>query len=304
MEPNTEVDAKANTGENGSPTERRGAKTEGPTWDLAPGDDSGAAIVVMIGRQIKVWREAKGLRAVELGRLIGYGEDIVRKVERGARIPRPEFLDKVDEALGANGLIAAMKPDVLKARYPKKPQSLSKLEGQAVEFSMYTIFCLHGLLQTEDYARAIMRTFRPLYQPMELDRYVSIRIRRQRVLQRLPAPEFSFVMEEWALKRPVGGREVMARQLEHLLEVGDMPNVEIQVMPTANAQHPGLSGSVHLLKFPDGSAAGRSEDLNEGRPTTDLKVLRSLELRYGIIRSQALTPAASRDFIRDLLKEK
>ncbi|MFF9474673.1 helix-turn-helix transcriptional regulator [Streptomyces roseolus] len=282
---------------------RSGAKTEGPTWDLAPGDDSGAAIVVMVGRQIKLWREAKGLRAVELGRLIGYGEDIVRKVERGARIPRPEFLDKADEALGANGLISAMKPDVLAVRYPKRPRDLAKLEGQAVEFSMYTIFCLHGLLQTEDYARAIMRTFRPLYQPKELERYVAIRIGRQRVLHRLPAPEFSFVAEEWALRRPIGGRAVMTRQLEHLLEVADLPNVEIQVMPTANAQHPGLSGSLHLLKFPDGSAAGRSEDLNGSRPTTDPKVLRLLDLRYGIIRSQALTPTESRDFIRNLLKE-
>ncbi len=298
------MDTTVNGSGNAGTSERwDAAKPEGPTWNLAPGDDSGEAIVVMVGRQLKAWRETKAMRAAELGRLIGYGEDIVRKIERGARIPRPEYLDKADAALGANGLIAAMKQDVLAVRYPKRPRTLSKLEGQAVDFRMYTIFCLHGLLQTEEYARALMSTHRPLYRQEELERYVAIRIGRQRVLHRLPAPEFSFVMEEWALRRQIGGRAVMARQLEHLLEVGDMPNVEIQVMPTANARHPGLSGSLAILKFPDGSAAGRSEDLNGSRPTTDPKMLRLLELRHGIIRGQALTPAESRDFIQEVLQE-
>ncbi|MFJ6522933.1 Scr1 family TA system antitoxin-like transcriptional regulator [Streptomyces filamentosus] len=282
---------------------KTGAESEGPTWDLNPTDDSDAAVVVTVGRQIRLWRELKGLRAIDLGRLIGYGEDIIRKVERGDRIPRPEFLDKVDQALGANGLVAAMKQDILKVRYPKRPRSLAKLEIQAVELYTYNIFCLQGLLQTEEYARAIMRTFRPLYSPKELERYVSIRIGRQRAFDRLPAPEFSFVLEEMALRRPVGGAAVMRPQLERLLEVSERPNVEIQVMPIAYADHPGLSGMIHLLKFPDGTGAGHCEDLNGGRPTSDPKQLRFLELRYGIIRGQALTPKESRDFILQVLKE-
>ncbi|WP_265863940.1 helix-turn-helix transcriptional regulator [Streptomyces sp. SKN60] len=282
--------------------ERKGTEVQGPTWDLDPGDESGAAIVAMVGRQIRRWREAKRLRAVELGRLIGYGEDIVRKIERGDRIPRPEFLDKADEALGANGIIAAMKQDILDVRYPSGPRSLAKLEARAAEFCAYQTYCLHGLLQTEDYARAIMRTHRPVYRPEVLERYVAHRVGRQSVFTRAPAPEFSFVLEEVTLRRPIGGPEAMRRQLEHLVEVGDMPNVEIQVMPTAYAGHPGLTGALYLLKFPDGTAAGDADDFR-GRPTTDPKRIRLLELRYGIIRAHALTPEDSRDLIEQVLKE-
>lgn len=78
-------------------------------------DDSGA-VMRAVGRQIKLWREAAGLRQAELGAAIGYGEELVSAVERARRIPRPEFLDKADEVLGADGKIAAMKKDVAEAR--------------------------------------------------------------------------------------------------------------------------------------------------------------------------------------------
>ncbi|MFJ9808198.1 Scr1 family TA system antitoxin-like transcriptional regulator [Streptomyces sp. NPDC101158] len=277
--------------------------TEEPEWEVEPGDESGAAVVATVGRQLKLWREAKGLGAVELGALIGYGEDLVRKVERGARIPRPEFLDKVDEALGAGGLVSAMKQDVMEVRYPKKLRSLVKLEAQAVEFCMYGNYTIHGLLQTEEFSRALLRTWRPAYGEDELERYVAARVARRSVLEKDPRPEFSFVLEEMTLRRPIGGRMVLRHQLEHVLEVGELPNVEIQVMPTARADHPGTAGRIALLKFEDGTGVGRTDGDFSGRPVSDLKRLRILELRYGIIRSQALTPLESRDFIEQLLGE-
>ncbi|MFI8961502.1 Scr1 family TA system antitoxin-like transcriptional regulator [Streptomyces sp. NPDC053493] len=276
---------------------------EEPGWEVEPGDESGAAVVATVGRQIRLWREVKGLRAADLGDLIGYGEDLVRKVERGARIPRPEFLDKVDGAVGAGGLIAAMKRDVEEVRYPKQVRDLAKMEARAVEFCLYSNFNVHGLLQTDEFSRAIMRTWRPAYGPEELDRYLAARRGRRAVLQKSPAPEFSFIQEEVSLRRPVGGRMVLRRQLEHLLEVGELPHVEIQVMPTERADHPGTGGRIAILKFEDGTAVGRMDGDFGGRPVSDPKRLRILDLRYGIIRSKALTPAESRDFIEQLLGE-
>lgn len=280
-----------------------GTGTEDAGWEVEPGDESGAAVVAAVGRQIKLWREAKGLSAVEFGLLIGYGEDLIRKVERGVRIPRPEYLDKVDGAVGAGGLISAMKRDVEEVRYPKKLRSLAKLESQAVEFCMYSNFNIHGLLQTEEFSRALLRTWRPAYEPDELERYVAARVKRRAVLDKSPGPEFSFVQEEATLKAPIGGKMVLRRQLEHLLEVSELPNVEIQVMPTERADHPGTAGRIALLKFGDGTAVGRTDGEFGGRPVDDLKRLRILELRYGIIRSKALTPMESRDFIEQLLGE-
>lgn len=280
-----------------------GAGTDDAGWEVEPGDESGAAVIAAVGRQLKLWREAKGLSAVEFGTRVGYGEDMIRKIERGARIPRPEYLDEADRAVDAGGLVSAMKKDIEEVRYPKKLRSLAKLEARAVEFSLYSNFNIHGLLQTEDFSRALLRTWRPAYGPEELERYVAARVKRRAVLEKGPGPEFSFVQEEATLMRPIGGRMVLRRQLEHLLEVGELPNVEIQVMPTERADHPGTAGLIEILKFGDGTAVGRSDGDFNGRPVSDLKRLRILDLRYGIIRSKALTPVESRDFIERLLGE-
>lgn len=89
-------------------------------------DEEAAAVLRTVGRQIKMWREAAGLRQAEFGSAIGYGEEMVSSVERARRIPKPDFLDKADEVLGAGCKIAAMKEDVEKARYPKNVRDLAE----------------------------------------------------------------------------------------------------------------------------------------------------------------------------------
>ncbi|MFE9413591.1 helix-turn-helix transcriptional regulator [Streptomyces sp. NPDC006704] len=271
-------------------------------WGVDP-DDEACAVATAVGRQLKLWRETAGLTAAEFGAAIGYGEDLVFKVEGGRRIPRPEYLDKAEHVLDAGGRLAAMKEDVAVARYPKKVRELAKLEAQAVELCMYANHNIHGLLQTEEYARALLRTWRPAYPPDELERMVAARVVRGAVFSRVPLPELSFVLEEVTLRRPVGGREVLRRQLQHLLALGELPNVELQVMPTTRGDHPGTGGRIQMLKFENGSAIGRMDDDFAGRPVSDPKRLRILELRYGIIRAEALTPRESRDFIEQALGE-
>ncbi|MFJ1674213.1 MULTISPECIES: helix-turn-helix domain-containing protein [unclassified Streptomyces] len=284
-------------------TERGDGGADEPGWDIDPDDESGAAVVAAVGRQIKAWREAAGLRAGELGSAIGYGEDLVYKVEGGRRIPRPEFLDRADEVLGAGGKLAMMKGDVAEARYPRKIRELAKLEAKAVELSAYGSHNLHGLLQTEEYSRALFGMRRPAFSQDEVERLVAARAARQSIFDRSPGPELSFVQEEVTLKRHLGGRMVLRRQLERLLEVGQLRNVEIQVMPTARDDHAGMGGEMQVLKFRDGSAVGRSEGDFGSRPVSDPKHLRIIELRCGIIRAQALTPRESLAFIEQVLGE-
>ncbi|MEU5034158.1 helix-turn-helix transcriptional regulator [Streptomyces rubiginosohelvolus] len=274
-----------------------------PGWEVDPDDESGAAVVAAVGRQIKTWREAAGLRAGELGSLLGYGEDLIYKVEGGSRIPRPEFMDAVDVAVGAGGKLAAMKPDVAEVRYPKKIRELAKLEAAAVELSAYGNHNMHGLLQTEEYARALFEMRRPAFPQDDVERLVAARMARQSIFSRSPAPELSFVQEEVTLRRHLGGRMVWRRQLEHLLEVSELRHVEIQVMPTSRDEHAGMGGEMQVLKFKDGSAVGRSEGDFGSRPVSDPKHLRVIELRCGIIRAQALNPRESRAFIEQVLGE-
>ncbi|MGW0597161.1 helix-turn-helix domain-containing protein [Streptomyces sp. NPDC002776] len=274
-----------------------------PGWEVDPDDEWGVAVVATVGRQLKLRREAVGMRAAEFGKRLGYGEDMVYKIEGGKRIPRPEYLDMADEVLGAGGLIAAMKEDVDKVRYPKKVRALAEMEAKAAEIGVYECNIIAGLLQTPDHARHVIKAAQPPYSLDDVERMVAARLARQTVFDRDPAPSIHFVLEEAPLRRRVGGTMVWRQQLERLLEVGRLHFVTLQVMPTNTEAHPGLDGRIELLKFPDGTAAGRSDGAFSGRPITDPKQLHTLELRYGTIRAQALSSRESLAFIEQLLGE-
>lgn len=272
-------------------------------WEVDPDDEWGVAVVATVGRQLRLRRESVGMRAAEFAEAVGYGEDLVYKIEGGKRIPRPEYLDKADEVLRADGLLSAMKDDVAKVRYPKKVRELAQLEGRAVEIGVYECNIVAGLLQTPEHARTLIGAAQPPYSPDDVERMVAARLARQSIFERDPAPSLHFVLEEAPLRRPVGGTMLWRRQLEHLLEVGRLRNVTLQVMPTDTDAHPGLDGRIELLKFPDGTAVGRSDGAFNGKPVTDPRQLRILELRYGTIRAQALSPRESLGFIEQLLGE-
>ncbi|WP_395572020.1 helix-turn-helix domain-containing protein [Streptomyces sp. BK79] len=274
-----------------------------PGWEVDPDDEWGIAVITTVGRQLRLRREAVGMRAADFGVAVGYGEDLVYKVEGGKRIPRQEYLDRADEVLGAGGLIAAAWEDVKKVRYPKRVRELGKLEAKAVEIALYECHIVPGLLQTRDHARTVIGAAQPPYAPEDVERMVAARLARQSVFERSPAPALSFVLEEGPLRRPIGGTMVWREQLERLLEVGRLHNVVLQVMPTNCDTHSGLDGRIELLKFPDGTAVGRSDGAFNGRPITEPKDLRILELRYGTIRAQALSPGESLAFIEQLLGE-
>jgi transcriptional regulator with XRE-family HTH domain len=271
-------------------------------WDPGVEDDS-AAVVKTVGRQIKLWREAAGLTQAELGAAIGYGEDLVSSVERGRRVPRPEFLTTADQVLNAGGKLAAMKGDVAEARYPKKVRDLARIEAESVELGAYGNHNVHGLLQTEEYARALFRMRRPAYSDDDLERYVAARMARQEIFTRTPPPTLTFVQEEVTLQRPIGGRAVLRRQLRHLLEVGRLRHVEIQVMPTDREDHAGMGGQIQVLRLTDGGVVGYAAAQLTTHLMSGPKEAQVLELRYGIIRAQALSPRESLAFIEKVLGE-
>lgn len=272
------------------------------SWELDPEDESGA-VIATVGRQLKMWREAAGLDQAKFGERMGYGPNLIYKIERGSRIPRPEFLDKADEVLGAGGKIAAMKTDVERARYPKKVRDLAKLESEAIELGAYASIVVHGLLQTEEYARALYAQRRPGYSEDEIERLVAARMARQQILGQPAAPLLTVVHEETVLRRPVGGKMVLRRQLERLLDVGGLRQVEIQVMPTTVEEHAGLAGSLQLMRIKDGTTVGHNEGQLVSRLITDPKDVQILDMRYGMIRAQALTPRESLTFIEKVLGE-
>ncbi|MFF9114020.1 helix-turn-helix transcriptional regulator [Streptomyces massasporeus] len=273
-------------------------------WEAGLDDDEAGAVMRTVTRQLKLWREAAGLTQAEFGAAIGYGEDLVSSVERGRRIPRPEYLDAADEALGADGKIAAMKRDVAEARYPKKVRDLKKLEAEAVELGAYNNSVVHGLLQTQAYVRAVFSARRPPFTADELEQRLSARVARQEIVSDTTArPLFTFVQCESTLRRPIGGRMVMREQLERLLEVAELPNVDLQVLPLSREENSGLAGPFRLLRLKDGTTVGHVEVQHISRVIADPKEVQFLDIRYGTIRAQALSPRESMALIEKVLGE-
>ncbi|WP_328223805.1 helix-turn-helix domain-containing protein [Streptomyces sp. NBC_00310] len=273
-------------------------------WDAGLEDDEAGAVMKTVARQLKLWREAAGLTQAEFGTAIGYGEESVSSVERGRRIPRPEYLDQADEVLGADGKIAAMKRDLAEVRYPKKVRDLKKLEADAVELCAYNNSVVHGLLQTEEYARAVFSSRRPPFTPDDLEQRVAARVARQEIVSDATAqPVFSFVQCESTLRRPIGGRMVMRGQLERLLEISGFRNVDLQVLPLGHEENSGLAGSFRLLRLKDGTTVGHVEVQHISRVIVDPKEVQLLDMRYGTIRAQALSPRESKALIEKALGE-
>jgi transcriptional regulator with XRE-family HTH domain len=271
--------------------------TEHPPGGAAWDEDDTAAVVRTVGKLVKLCRERSGTTQAELGAAIGYSLEQVSSVERGRRVPKPEFLSKADEVLHADGLLAALQKDVAEARYPKKVRDLAKLEADAVELNLYANHNMHGLLQTEEYARALYDMRWPAFSEEEVDRHVAARMARQEIIHQPRPPMLTFVLEEVTLRRPVGGRDCLRRQLDRLLDVGRLRHVTMQVMPTARDDHAGLGGPMELIKLNDGGAVGHTETQLTNRLISRPKELQILEMRYGIIRSQALTPRESLAYV-------
>ncbi|MEU3629609.1 helix-turn-helix domain-containing protein [Streptomyces fradiae] len=269
--------------------------------DTGLDDEEAGAVMRAVARQLKLWREAAGLTQAEFGRAIGYGEELVSSVERGRRIARPEYLDAADEVLNAGGRLAAMKGDVAEARYPKKVRDVKRLEAEAVEICSYNNSVIDGLLQTEEYARAVFGSRRPPFTEEELTQQVAARTARQQIVTSAAAsPVLNFVQCESTLRRPYGGTMVMRRQLQHLLQLGEMRGVDIQIMPLARESNAGVDGPFRVLRLKDGTTMGYNEVQLTSRAIVEPKLVQVLEIRYGIIRAQALTPEESLAFIENI----
>ncbi|MCW7945005.1 DNA-binding protein [Streptomyces hygroscopicus] len=269
-----------------------------------PEDEPGSGVVTAFGRQLKLLRVRAGLERPEFGKLTGYAAQSIASFEQGRRIPPPRFIDRADEVLDAGGVLKALKEEVGRAQYPAFFRDMARLEAGAVGLCVYATHAVPGLLQTEEYARAVFRMQRPLLDDDVIEQRLAARTVRQDIFTRRPAPLLSFVIEEVVLRKPIGGWAALRGQLEQILLVGQNRNVEIQVMPTEREDHAGLGGPFNLIDTAEGRRIAYTEVQDDSRLYTSAGKIRELEARYGILRSQALTPCESLAFIEELLGER
>jgi transcriptional regulator with XRE-family HTH domain len=222
------------------------------------------ALRILLGSQLRRLREARGLTREEAGHLIRGSESKISRMELG-RVGLRErdvadlltFYGVEDEEARAavmDLLSRANEPgwwhrfnDLL----PNWFQTYVGLEEAAARIRTYEVQFVPGLLQTKEYARAVITAGGAGIAPEEIARRVDLRLERQRVLERPDGPFFWAVIDEAALRRPIGGTEVMRAQLEHLMDLMRQPNITIQVMPFSFGGHSAEGGAFSVLRFHD-----------------------------------------------------
>ena len=220
------------------------------------------ALRMLLGAQLRQLREAKGISRADAGYAIRASGAKVRRLELGQVGPKERdvadllALYGVEEHQDQQAFLALVRQanaqgwwhqysDVL----PSWFEMYLGLEQAASLIRSYEVQFVPGLLQTEEYARCVALLGGPAGSEEEIERRVSLRMGRQELLTRRQAPRLWAVVDEAALRRPLGGSRVMRAQLQHLLEVTERPNITLQIMPFRSGGHAAAGGPFTILRF-------------------------------------------------------
>ncbi|OIJ96738.1 transcriptional regulator [Streptomyces sp. MUSC 14] len=275
---------------------------------------------MLLGSQLRRLREARGITREAAGYSIRASESKISRMELGRvsfkvrdvedlltlygitdEVERQSLLSLAREANVAGWWHSYT--DVLPSWFP----TYVGLEGAASLLRVYEVQFVHGLLQTEQYARAVVRRGMTGASPDDVERRVALRLERQKYLladAAAGAPEFHIVLDEAALRRPYGDREVMRGQLQHLIDVSERPNVRLQVMPFRFGGHSGESGAFTILSFPDADLSDvvYVEQLTSALYLDKREDVAQYEQALKELQQDSPGPDESRDLLRGLLQ--
>lgn len=258
----------------------------------------------VFGAMLRYYRVKAGLAQTDLAARLHFSDDLVSKVEMGQRAPTVEFAaacDRVAE-LGAAGALTELRgqlKEVLKLRaYPGWFQRWPAIEAAAAALRWFEPLLVPGLLQTEDYARALLRT-RVGDTDEEIEEMVSSRLERQAILARDKPPTLWVVLDEGVLHRPVGGAEVLHDQLLHLAEMAGRPSIVLQVVPSAIGAYEGMRGPFVLASFVGAPDVAWQDAAVFGQFIEGADDIATVVAAWDTIKAEALPRGASLEFVKE-----
>lgn len=216
---------------------------------------------MVLGMRLRDLRERAGCSFAEAAAALSVNSTTIRRMEKAEVGLKPPYVEKLLKTYGIpENEITAFLELVDEANQPGWWQGFRdvlpswfslyvSLEGEASLIRAYEPHCVHGLLQTEEYARALLRTGFPNAPDEELGRRVALRMERQELLRGKDAPRLWVLLEEQVLRRHVGGPDVMRGQIDRLIECAAMPHVTVQIIPFASGAHPAMFGPFQLFRF-------------------------------------------------------
>lgn len=206
-------------------------------------------------------------------------------MERGGRLPTEPFTRQLEKALGLHGELLDLLPPIRglgRKWFRKWPAA----EQAARIIRIYELALIPGLLQTADYARAIFQG-EPGALPAQVEKDVEVRLQRQAILSRATPPTLSVILDESALRREIGGREVMRAQLANLLALMARPCITVRVIPLASGATAGLVSSFAIAEADDGTQTGYIDSVESGEVSHQTDVIRKLGERWELLSALA-----------------
>lgn len=256
-------------------------------------------ILRMFGEVVKTFRRRARLTQEQFAPLVGYSPETVASIEQGRRLPPPDFAERADSLLDAFGVILAA------AKHLTRRKGLASWFRQWAELelsalSLYTYECrlIPGLLQTAAYARTLFADQLPPLADEQIEAQLAARLDRQQLLRERPNTSFDFILEEHLFLKDLGGDEVTRELLDHILDLSELRNVNIQIMPLVRHHHAGPDGPMQLLETQDHQWFGYLEGQRFGQFVSDPGVISALQMRCANMRSQALSLDDSQSLMR------
>lgn len=262
--------------------------------------DPGASPLDYYGFELRRYREAAGLTQKKLGDIVYCTGSLVGQIETARKLPTQEFSQRADVALGTGGLLARLHELVMRSQLPAWFQQVAELEARAVEIGTFQTHMVHGLLQTKEYARAVLGVL----DDSDLDDRTAVRLARQRIFEKSEPPVFWMILSEAALHQEIGGPATMRGQLAHLLSFEHNPRINVQVLPFSAGAHAGLQGAFNLYRFASDPVIVYTEGYGSGHPTANPDTVKDCSLRYDHLQAAALSIKDSAELIRRVMEER
>lgn len=253
--------------------------------------------------QLKAWRKKRGWSQAELAGKLAYSDSLVSGIETMAKTPTLDFAKRCDEVFDAPGTFALLHALLSREAWPSYFAPVIDFENQAVRIHEWELRVVPGLLQTEEYARSVITAGKPRIAQVELDRKVIGRLDRQRILERDRPPMYWTVLYEGALKHLIGSSAIMTAQLDKLIEVGQSPDIVIQVLPFTANDHPGTDGPMQVFDLPDSASVTYMECNGGGMITENPEAVADQMNRLNMIRAAALPLRESMALLQQIRSE-
>ncbi|MER5201792.1 helix-turn-helix transcriptional regulator [Streptomyces sp. NPDC002825] len=249
-------------------------------------------------------RQKKGWTQEYLGSQMGFTGAAISAMERLIHPVSDDMLVQLERVLGGGtGIFEEMRELVRLEKLPEQFRGYAPIEQKAVGLRLYANHIVHGLFQTESYARALIAGGCPEPTPERTEELVVGRMGRKGLFDRKPVCEIELVLDESVLRRPIGDKEIMREQLAHLADCARRRNVILQVLPLdagLGGEYAGARGELNVVETPAHDLVTYLEIGDESPLITDRTKVSTYRQRYAKIRAQALDPRRSLGAIEEL----